>query len=75
VQNIPCSACLEQVKANRLSKPHPALEFVGQKPFRGSTFGGWEEKAYQCRICGSAIEHTNDKNEFAPFWWFTRSFS
>lgn len=32
-------------------------------------FGGWEESTYQCNVCGSVIEHTNDKNEFAPWWW------
>jgi hypothetical protein len=30
---------------------------------------GHEETIYRRATCGSFIEHTNDKNEFAPFWY------
>jgi uncharacterized protein (DUF983 family) len=68
----PCSACLEQVKKGRYDDPHPALHVVKTTPYRGSMFGGWEETTYQCRECSAIIDHTNDKNEFAPFWWFAQ---
>jgi len=67
---IPCSACKEKVEEDRRSLPHQDLEITEVKKFRGSMFGGWEETTYKCRICSSVIRHTNDKNEFAQFWWF-----
>jgi hypothetical protein len=69
----PCRACLEQVAKGRHDGPHSALAAVTVKPFRGSMFGGWEETTYKCQTCSAIIEHTNDKNEFAPFWWFPES--
>jgi hypothetical protein len=33
-------------------------------------FGGHEEVIYRCSVRSSVIEHTNDKNEFAPYWYF-----
>ena len=36
-------------------------------------FGGFEEITYSCSTCAAIIEHTNDKNEVAPFWWFVSS--
>lgn len=66
----PCLACLEQVKKGRHDAPHSDLRLTDTRPCRGSMFGGWEEFTYQCSVCGSVIEHTNDKNEFSPWWWF-----
>lgn len=69
----PCQACQEQLKKGRRDSPHSELRHVDTRPFRGSMFGGWEESTYQCTVCGSVIEHTNDKNEFAPWWWLASS--
>ncbi len=66
----PCAACREQVTKGRRDRPHAALAMIDGKECRGSMFGGWEETTYRCRECSAVIEHTNDKNEFAPFWWF-----
>jgi endogenous inhibitor of DNA gyrase (YacG/DUF329 family) len=68
----PCPACQAQVTKNRRDAPHSELVVMEVKPFRGSMFGGWEETIYRCRTCEAVIEHTNDKNEFAPFWWFAQ---
>ena len=54
----------------RRDKPHPQLKVLNSRECRGSMFGGWEETTYRCDECGALIEHTNDKNEFAPFWYF-----
>jgi hypothetical protein len=68
----PCDACSELIlNGGRSTKPHPALHLVEERPFRGAMLGGWEETTYRCKTCSAVIEHTNDKNEFAPFWWLS----
>jgi hypothetical protein len=65
-----CAACDDLIKTGgRFSEPHKALRLIETRPRRGSMFGGWEETTYQCETCSAVIEHTNDKNEFPPFWW------
>jgi hypothetical protein len=71
MHGVPCFACQKQVNMSRNSPPHCNLHLIETKSFRSSMFGGWEETTYRCLVCYSSIEHTNDKNEFAPFWWFT----
>jgi len=68
----PCVACLEQIKKERHAKPHSALRVFKVTSFRELMSGGWEETIYKCCDCFSIITTTNDKNEFFPFWWFTR---
>ncbi len=69
----PCADCKEQVTKGRQTDPHQHLRLLSTRPFRGSMFGGWEEMTYQCGVCGAVVEHTNDKNEFPPFWWFKKT--
>ena len=68
----PCAACREQVTKGRHDQPHAALLAIDTKEARGSMFGGWEETTYRCQTCSAVIEHTNDRNEVAPFWWFSK---
>jgi endogenous inhibitor of DNA gyrase (YacG/DUF329 family) len=68
-----CPACLQQVTKGRHGQAHQALQVVESKEFRGAKTGGWEETTYQCSTCGSTIEYTNDRNEFAPFWYFVEA--
>jgi len=37
----------------------------------GSTYRSGNPSAYECRVCGSVIYHMHDKNDYAPFWYFT----
>ena len=68
--STPCHDCQQQVTKGRRDGPHSHLRLVDSHAFRGSMFGGSEEATYQCGVCGALITHTNDKNDFAPFWWF-----
>jgi hypothetical protein len=68
----PCAACREQVTKGRHDRPHAALLAIDTREARGSMFGGWEETTYRCQTCSAVIEHTNDRNEVAPFWWFSK---
>jgi len=72
VADAPCEACRLQVIKGRHDRPHAALVLIDGKEFRGSMFGGWEERTYQCQTCAAIIEHTNDKNEVPPYWWFRK---
>jgi hypothetical protein len=72
-QPTPCIACLNKLKLGRHDKPHDNLVLVKTTHFRGSMFGGLEEFAYRCSTCSTLIDHTNDKNEFAPWWWIASS--
>jgi len=63
-----CENCEKQKSEGRRGNPHSDLQLQSEKPFRGSMFGGWEEVTYLCKVCGSKVHHTNDKNEFPPFW-------
>lgn len=72
-QTTPCPDCLEQVKKGRHDDPHQNLVGIASRTFRGYMSGGWEEDTYRCTVCGSLIATTNDKNEVAPWWWFTKS--
>ena len=65
----PCQARQDQLKKGWHDLPHSDLRHVDTRPFRGSMFGGWEESTFQRAVCGSVIEHTNDRSEFAPWWW------
>lgn len=66
-----CDLCTEQTTKSRRDNPHQYLELIEEKPIRGSMFGGWEEYTYICKKCGATMHHTNDKNEFLPFWTIT----
>lgn len=65
-----CVACKKQETLGRRDGPHADLVVMQERPGR-SIMGGWEETDYRCRVCSSTMTHTNDKNEFAPYWWFT----
>lgn len=69
----PCAACREQVTKGRHDWPHAALLVIDIREFRGSMFGGWEETTYRCQTCLAVIHHTNDRNEVAPFWRFSKA--
>ena len=60
------------MKLGREARPHFKLRMVKTVEFqREMRAGPYEESVYECRACFSTIMHTNDTNEFPPFWWFT----
>jgi hypothetical protein len=72
MQIAPCAACQNQLSARRRAAPHPRLTLLATYEARGAMWGGHEEFDYRCEDCGTRIHHTNDKNEFTPFWWIMK---
>jgi hypothetical protein len=68
-QKRPCAFCSKQLTMKRKSQPHGGLVVVETWAHDSSKGKAWEEVTYKCQFCGSVIEHTNDPEEIAPFWW------